>query len=263
MSPQHQGLLDGDFETVVALFGVAVLVGMLRLRALRTHPHVGQKRFVASREVRLRLLLGRLLRVVCPPQVDDRGGEAVGAMLSGNAPQLPQRVLQPFGQCLKALGEAQRAGLPVGVREHEVVEHVIQRLALDADAQRRQMGEVGGAENAGMMYLREHHLAPGPLRGAPELDAPLQRAQLPVLPTTGELSLQVLQESVGVQTGVDLEHLRQLGPDIGERICARRPVMRAHTRAGHAAHVPPLAGRLHIHAGLGGGRLKGLGVPDL
>ena len=59
----------------------------------------------------------------------DRRGQAIGAVPPGNPSQFPQGVLQPFAEALEALGEADGAGLPVGVGEHEVIDQVVERLA--------------------------------------------------------------------------------------------------------------------------------------
>ena len=57
-----------------------------------------------------------------------RRREAVGAMPLGHAPQLPEGRLQPGGEALEALREADQPRLPVGVSEHEVIEEVVERL---------------------------------------------------------------------------------------------------------------------------------------
>ena len=58
----------------------------------------------------------------------------------------------------------------------EVVEHVIQRLAGDAHAERAHVGEVREAAVARLMLLAEDHLPLGTVLGPPGADPPLQSA---------------------------------------------------------------------------------------
>ena len=76
-----------------------------------------------------------LLEQVAIAEVVHRGGEPIGAMHLGNPSQFPEGVLEPLAEALETLGEADRAGLPVGVGQDEVIDQVIERLAGERDVQ--------------------------------------------------------------------------------------------------------------------------------
>jgi hypothetical protein len=116
---QHQGLVQRPLELPVALLHVAVLVRLRRVDRLALQAVVPQQRLVTP-------LKGRAIAAGW-----DRGRQGVGAMHLGNAAQLGQGVLQAVAEALEALGEADGAGLPVRVGQHEVVDQVRKRLAVD------------------------------------------------------------------------------------------------------------------------------------
>jgi hypothetical protein len=91
----------------------------------------------------------------------------------GSAAQLGQGVLQTVAEALEALGEADAAGLPVRVGQHEVVDQVRQRLAVDGHLQAGRVREVGGAQVAGLVDLAEEDLLGRTVQGPPLLDVPL------------------------------------------------------------------------------------------
>src|SRR3954452_22251724 len=97
-----------------ALLGISVLVGFAGLDGLRRQAIVGQQGAVT------------LLEQVAVAEVIYRGGEPIGPMDPGNPSQFPQGVLEPLAEALEALGEADRAGLPVGVGQDEVIDEVIE-----------------------------------------------------------------------------------------------------------------------------------------
>ncbi len=119
----------------------------------------------------------------------DRGRQGIGAMHPGHPAQLGQGVLQAVAEALEALREADRAGLPVRVGQHEVVDQLRKRLAIDGHLQAAGVREVGGAQLAGLVDLAEEHLLGRPVQGTPLLDVPLQGAQLPLGKATGILPL--------------------------------------------------------------------------
>jgi len=58
----------------------------------------------------------------------------------GHAAEFPERLLQAEGKALKALGKADRAGLPVGAGQHEVVEQVGEGPSSNRHVQPRDVG---------------------------------------------------------------------------------------------------------------------------
>jgi hypothetical protein len=124
-------------------------------------------------------------------------------MHPGDTAQLGQGILQAVAEALEALGEADRARLPVRVGQHEVVDQVRERLAVDGHLQAAGVREVGGAQPAGFVDLAEEHLLGRPVQGTPLLDVPLQGAQLPVGKAARVLALQPLEHGLGLQAGVE------------------------------------------------------------
>jgi hypothetical protein len=180
------------------------------------------------------------------------GGETVGPMQLGDATQFPQRILQTVVETLPALGEADRAGLPVGVGQHEVVDQVGERHAGDGDAQARAVREVRGAEPSRLVDLGEEDFLGRSVQGAPLLDATLEGPELAVGEPAGMTALEIVEQGLGLQSRVEPQLLFELRPDIGERIVAGPPgAVHASHLAGQLAEPPVLAGGLGVHAGLG------------
>jgi hypothetical protein len=227
----------------MALLDVAVLVGLGRLDGLALQTVVTQQRLIPPRE-----------GVPCRPRRHG-GGQPVGAVQLGHAAESPQGVLQAVAEALVALGEAHRAGLPVGVGEHEVVDQVLQRRAGDGHPQVSAVGEVAGGEATGVMDLGEEDLPGRPLLGPPLLDPPLQGPHLSVGEATGELPLQVEEQGLGLQAGVEAELFLQLRPDVGEGVGPCPPGVVHAYLAGQAVKPPVLACGLGVHAGPGRGLL--------
>jgi hypothetical protein len=242
--PQHEGLVDGLLEPVMALLDVAVLIGLAWLDRLAFESVVRQQGLVPPGEH-----LGLRVGV-------DRRGQAVGAVPSGNPSQLPQSVLQPFAEALEALGEADRACLPVRVGEHEVVDQVVERLAGDGDAESAHVGEVTLGEPPWLVGLCEEHLPGRPFVGAPLLDPPLQGPQLDVGEAAWMAALQVEEQGLGLEPRVEPELIDEFGPDVLERVLPGPPGVRGLPLAGERVRVAVLACRLLVDPRLvrGGGQ---------
>jgi hypothetical protein len=175
---------------VVPLLHVAVLVALARLDRLGRQPVVAQQGLVTPLEG---------LRPSCRLY---GGGQAVGAVQQRHAAQLPEGVLQALAEALQALGEADGAGLPVGVGQDEVVDQVREGGALQGDTQFGAVGEVGGGQPSGVVDLGKEDFLGRPVLGPPLLDPPLQGPQLAVGEASGVLPLQGLEEGLGLQARV-------------------------------------------------------------
>ena len=231
---QHQRLVDGLLEPVMALLDVAVLVGLPRLDRLRLEAIVLHQGLVFPSEH-----LG--LRIVV-----DRRGQAIGAMPPGDPSQFPQGVLQPFVEALEALGEADRAGLPVGVGEHEVIDQVIEGFAGDGDAEVAHMGEVALGEPSRFVSLSEEHLLGRAFERPPSFDPPLQGAKLHVGEPPRMAALQVEEEGIGLEPGIEAELGLELGPDVLERVLPCPPGVWGASLAGKQVRVTVLASGLLV-----------------
>jgi hypothetical protein len=174
----HQRLVHSPLELAVALFRVAVLVALAGLNGLPLQAVVTQQRLVTLLE-RFRPFDSRL----------HGRRQPIRAMHLRRCAQFPQRVLQPFAETLEAFREAESERFPIGVREHEMIEHVHKRTAVDGHSQVRAAGKVAGSKSTGMMYLGEEDLFGRPALSPPTLDVPLQRPQLAVGEATREAAL--------------------------------------------------------------------------
>ncbi len=234
---QHQRLIECGLETPVPLLDVAVLVRMVRLDLLAAHSIVRQQRLVTLREL---LLLG---------EVVDRGTHAIGAMALRHTTQFGKRVLQALAQRLETLREADRRRLPVRVGEHEVVEQVMEALPLDRDAQVVHRGEVGGSQPAGFVDLGEEHFLRWAGNGAPAANMPLQRPQLVVRESAGLAPLQLLEDGLGLESGIGFQEFAHHGPDLREGIGPGPPGVRWGNLAGPLAPLAVFACGLLVHVG--------------
>jgi hypothetical protein len=245
-SAKHQSLIDGLFETMMTLFDVAILVGLSRPDRLALEPVVRQQGLIPPGKH-----LGLLIGV-------DRRGQTIGAVPLGNSSQFPQGVLQPFAEALEALGEADRAGLPVGVGEHEVVDQVIERFAGDRHAECSHVGEVALGESARLMGLCEEHLLGRPFEGTPPFDPPLQTTELDVGEASAIAPLQVVKKGLGLKPRVEPELIDEFVPDVLERVLPGPPGVRDSPLTGERVGVAVLTCRLLVDAGLVGGLGQGV-----
>lgn len=168
-SSQQQGLVDQGFQVAVRRFDVSILMGLANIDPLRFDAIVLQQVAIPRSEL---AVIGKIV---------DRGAEAVATMPARHAAHLPQRVLQPATEGFKGLGEANGNGLPIGEREREVIEQVIEWPAPNGDPQVIHVGEVGRPHVSGTMDLGEHDLLPRTVHGSPRPNPTLERPPLSLL----------------------------------------------------------------------------------
>ena len=246
-APQQQRLFQSPLELAVALLDIAVLVALARLDGLRLQAVMPPQRLVALLE---RFRPGN-------PRLDGRG-QPVGAMYLGHAAEFPQGVLQPLAEALQALRDTDRAGLPVRVGQHEVVDQVLEQRAADRHVQLGAVREIAGTQPAGIMDLGEEYLLGRAGQGAPAADAALQGAPLPVGEAAGIASLQLLEQGLGLQARVEAKLLLQVRPDLCKRLRPGTPVVcHALDLTGQPTQAAVLAGGLGIDADAQGGLFLG------
>ena len=236
---QHQGLIQGPLELAVALLDIAVLVGLARLDRLPLQAVMPQQGLVTTLE---------------DPGVGawlHGRREPVGAVPVRHPAQFPQGILEALTEALQALGKAHRPGLPVGVRQHEVVDQVRKGRAGDGNAQVGAVREVTGRQPAGRVHLGEEDLLGRPLLGPPLLDTPLQGPHLAVGEAAGVLPLQGLEEGLGLQARLHGQLLLDPGPGLREGVGPGSPGVVHAYLAGQALEPPVLARGLRVHAGFG------------
>ncbi len=234
-APQHQRLGHGFLKTPVPLLDVAVLVGVSGLNLL---PH---------ESVMLQQSLITLPELLALRGVVHGQAHAIGPVPRRHTAQLPQRILQTFAQALETLREADRRRLPVRVGQHEVIDHVLERLPLDRHTQIVHAREVGRRQPARLVHLSEEHFLRRPCRGPPTPHLPLQGPQLPIGEPARIAALQVTEDRLGLQSRLLLQHCTNLRPDLGERIDPGPPVVRPRQLAGQPPKPPILPCRLVVH----------------
>ena len=170
----------------MALLDIAVLVSLGGLDRLPLQAVVPQQSLVS-------LVEGGSGR----PRRHGRG-QPVGAVQWRHTAQFPQRVLQAVAEALVTLGEADAAGLPVRVRQHEVVDQVVERHAAEGYVQVGAVREVTGRQPAGVMHLGEENLLGRSLLGPPASQSPLQRPQLAVREAARIATLQLGEQGLGL-----------------------------------------------------------------
>jgi hypothetical protein len=237
---QQQGLVQRPLEPPVTLFHVTVLVGMPCLDRLAREAVVPQQRLVTLRERR---------RAFRPRW--NRCRQAVRPVQLRHAAQFRQGVLQTFAEALVALGEADRPRLPVRVSQYKVVDQVVERRAGDGHTQLGAVREIAGAQASGVMDLGEEYLLGRSLKGTPLLEAALQGPQLAIGEASRKAALQVGEQGLGLQSGIEF-HLRfQLRPDLGEGVRSRAVVtVHASHLTGQPTEPAVLARGRRVDAGL-------------
>ncbi len=127
-----------------------------------------------------------------------------------------------------------------------------ERNAGDGDTQARAVGEVRGAESPRLVDLGEEDFLGRAVQSAPLLDATLKGPELAVGELAGVTALKIVEQGLGLQSGIEPQLFFELRPDIGERIVAGPPgAVHASHLAGQLAELPVLARGLGVHAGLG------------
>jgi hypothetical protein len=132
-----------------------------------------------------------------------------------------------------------------------------ERLPLDGHTQVAHMGEVRGTKPAGLMHLGEKDFLGRPNLGPPAADVPLQGPQLAIGEAARVAALQVLEDGLGLQPGIDLQQGTDLGPDRGEGIGPGPPGVGLGPFAGKLTLVQVFAGGLLVHVGQQGATGQG------
>jgi hypothetical protein len=173
-----------------------------------------EQRGIADREVFLLLL------------VLERGRQADGAMFTGTATGLPERVLQAVGQGFEALATLDDTGvLPAREGQHAVVQAVIERHAGDRDARVGHDGEVRQATRTRFVLLGKEDLLGWASHRPPMADPSFERAAHTVRVLAGVVVLKLAQNRDGLQSQRVGQHGDDFGvPHLDEWIWARTPM---------------------------------------
>jgi len=193
-------------------------------------------------------VLVTLAKIPLRREIVDRGAQAVAAMPPRHAVQLPQGLLESAAQCLERFGEADHGELPIRVGEREVIQQVVERLAVDRDAQRVHVGEVRCPQPARVMHLRKDDLLVGAMQPTPVPHPPLECPPLRVREPAGIALLQPGEQSERPQSRLPLESGLNLRPDLKERVRPCSPIARSGVLRRQSPGIPILPSRFLIHA---------------
>ena len=157
------------------------------------------------------LVTTRLVDAGIVIEIPERGGEAVGTMLDRHAAERPKGVLQADGKRGETLAAQHRLSmLPGRVRQHEMIQPMVQGLTGDADAGISHVGEVRQCLLSGHVVLTEDHLTIGAVFGAPGANPTLKATTQPVPVMAGMTQLHLLEQPNRSQAGMGLEHRADL-----------------------------------------------------
>ena len=112
------------------------------------------------------------------------------------------------------------------------------------------MCEVRLAQFTRVVLLRKEHFPRGTFQRSPVLDPALQRSQLAFLEPAWLALLQILEERLGLQPGINLQKLFKLIPDIRKRIRPSAPGVFSLHLARQPSRSQVVSGSLCIHARL-------------
>ena len=233
---QEQRLIDGRFQVAMRRFDVAVLIRRSDVDPLR-------RDLIVVHQVAVTLAKLPVLR-----QVVDRRAEAVAAVGARRAPELPKGLLETVAHGLERFRETDRGKLPVRVGEREVIQQMVERLAVDGDPQRIHVREVRSPQPARGMHLRKDDLLVGTMQAAPIADSPLEGPPLRLGESAGIALLQPAEERerpqprFGLQAGLDFR------PDLDKRVRPRSPIAWRLAVGGEPLSIAILSSRFLIHA---------------
>jgi hypothetical protein len=152
------------FEVSMSGLGIAVFMAARRVGGFGCHPVMRHQRLVVGRE---------LLRVAI---VMHRQRHPVGPMPLRYRSQVPDRVLPAGAQAGEALGKAHRDVFPVRVRQHPVINQMVEGHSLDGHLHLVHPGKIGGRQAAGRMLLGKEYFLGRTVLGLPPAHAAFQRA---------------------------------------------------------------------------------------
>jgi hypothetical protein len=232
---QQQRLRDRLLETPMALFTIAVLMAARRVGRFALDAVVIEQPLIPRRE-----LLRLAVRV-------DRQRQPIRAMMRRRPAQFPKRVLHPGAQVREILREAHHHVFPVRIRQHEMIQQMIEPLAGDGHLQTAHVREIRCPQSPRLMHLGKVDLLGGPMLRLPPPHAPLQGPthRRRILLRVG--ALQPTQQRHRLQTGLAPQLLLQLRPNCGEGIFPRAPVVGLPCLAGQLTDVAVLPCTLAIH----------------
>lgn len=192
-------------------FDVSVLVGLANVDPLGRDAIMFQQVTIPGSELSV---IGKII---------DRGAEAITTMLAGYAAQLPEGVLEAAAEGFEGLGEANRHRFPIGVREREVIEQVVERSTRDGDSQLVHVGEVGRGDIPRTMNLGEHDFLLGTVDGPPRAYSPLEGTPLRLLEPARVDLLDPSEQGKGSELRLGLQPSPYLVPHVVKGVRPRSP----------------------------------------
>ena len=131
------------------------------------------------------------------------------------------------------------------------------------DAEVVHAGEVRGAQPPGLVDLSEEDLLGRPFEGPPLFDLPLQGAELAVGEPPREAALQVLEEGLGLEPGIEFRsRSRSSGQTSWNGSSRVRQVLGVNDSLGSRSACRYFASRLGVHTHLQRGKIEGISFAE-
>jgi hypothetical protein len=145
------------------LLDIAIFMSDAHIVLGRLHAIMSHQGCVAHGPV-FALLLARVL---------DGCRQMIGAMVFGDAADLPQCFFDPFSQGFEGFAETEGDRFHIGVGEHKMMDHMGERNVGNGDAQILHVSKIRLPSFTRDVLLCKHHLAIGSMQRTPLLNMPL------------------------------------------------------------------------------------------
>ena len=203
---QQQRLIDAIFEMSVGRFDITVFVSATSVRALRFAFVMVHQTGVTFGEFATTRMISHGRR------------QRIGAMPQRHATELPERFLNARAQCFKRLRKTKRHTFDVAVRQHAVIERVIESIPGDLHVQLITDREVTGRPSPRMMILAEEDRLARTMKAPPLRHAAFESSPRGIGKLTFVSLLQPLEQSLRFEPWFGLQSLLHVVPNVGERI---------------------------------------------
>lgn len=138
--------------------------------------------------------------------------------------EFPERFLNAGTQCFKRFGKAQRHRFHIAVRQHAVVQRVIESRSGDRHLELVADREVTGRQPSRMMNLTEEDRLAWTVQASPFRHTPFERSSSGIGKPTDVILLQPVEQCLRFEPWFRFQPLLQFVPNLFERIDSRAVV---------------------------------------
>jgi len=190
----------------------------------------------------------------------DGGRQIIGAMLLGDAGQLPEARLDPFSQRLKCLGKTDRDCLHIGIGQHQMEQQMGEGNAVEGHLEVIHMREVGLGQLAWAMDVFEDDRLLWAVERPPGRHMALKGAELPRRIAVGLLLTKQHKERFSLQRTITPQVLLDPRPIGQKRVGSRLVGARVVQGRGQLGGLEIFPRGWDAHIGAGGGLFDGLPI---